>query len=64
MFSRIRPIDVIVDTGAGTAPPLDMAFGAGVANWGPYGFAVGVGVGVGVGIACMYIFCKYNLLLI
>jgi hypothetical protein len=60
MLAAIARLDVIADTGAGTAPPLDMAFGAGVANWGPYGFAEGVGVG----IASTYIFCKYNLLLI
>jgi hypothetical protein len=51
-----------MDAGAGTAALLDIMRLSGLANWGPYGFAVGVGVGVG--IACMYIFCKYNLLLI
>ena len=62
MLASITLLGVTVDTGAGTAAPLDMAFGAGVANWGAYGF--GVGVGVGVGITSMYNFCKYNLLLI
>jgi hypothetical protein len=54
-LASITLLGVTVDTGAGTAAPLDMLFGAGAANWGPYGFAVGVGVG----ITGVYIFCKY-----
>ena len=50
-LASIALLDVIADTGAGTALPLDMAFGAGVANWGPYGFGVGVGVGIRVRIS-------------
>ena len=67
MFDFIRSLEVVVDTGAGTAPLLVMGALADSANWGPYGFEVGVGVGVGVGIVIitiMYIFCKYNLFLI
>ena len=54
MFARIRSLEVVVGTGAGTAPPLDMAFGAGAANWGPYGFALGVGVDI-ASMYCVYL---------
>jgi hypothetical protein len=50
-LASITLLGVITDTGAGTALPLDMTFGADVANWGPYGFGVGVGVGIRVRIS-------------
>jgi hypothetical protein len=50
MFDFIMSLGVIVDTGAGTEPLLDIGVFVGEANWGPYGFEVGVDIMIGANI--------------